>query len=87
RVISSFFIKVSFHLRRSATRDLNLARAVGGDGHANRCKTMFPLIILLRKRRNQVSENEEILFDAAEPYRLFQTNNPLGEATAFPARL
>src|ERR1700757_139877 len=58
RVISSFFHKVSFHLRRSATRDLNLARAVGGDGHANRCKTVFRLIILLRKRRNQVSENE-----------------------------
>src|SRR5439155_24240508 len=58
RVISSFFIKISFHLRRSATRDLNLARVVGGDGHANRCKTMFPLIILLRKRRNEGSENE-----------------------------
>src|SRR5437762_9738607 len=48
RVISSFFIKVSFHLRRNATRHLNLAREVGGDGHANQCKTMFRLTILLR---------------------------------------
>src|SRR5437764_12230545 len=58
RVISSFFIKVSFHLRRNATRHPNLAREVGGDGHANQCKTMFRLTILLRKLRNQVSENQ-----------------------------
>src|ERR1700746_2969292 len=83
RVISIFFIKVSFHLRRSATRDLNLARAVGGDGHANRCKTVFRLTILYGNGGTKFQKMREVLFDAAEPYRLFQTNNPLGEATAW----